>query len=186
MVWADNHANQRHLWTPHVFRSPYSPFSCRVATFNRLVYQYTHTYTSFRYTCLCTRIRKSVHSCAFEKARSSIRRRTPMRRSSQLPCRSKLSISIGYNDALVTIGYCGEPQPWVIRLVDLKGKKKLASTQRARTCMKIATATSACYAAPHRAYRREPSQIEFHPTFRERVIIYTRYKICGGYLWVRL
>lgn len=58
-------------------------------------------------------------------------------RSSQLPSRSKLSISIGYNDALVynywilrrTAGYIAAP--------DLKGKKK-----RARSCMKVATAMS--------------------------------------------
>lgn len=58
-------------------------------------------------------------------------------RSSQLPSRSKLSISIGYNDALVynywilrrTAGYIPAP--------DLKGKKK-----RARSCMKVATAMS--------------------------------------------
>jgi len=58
-------------------------------------------------------------------------------RSSQLPSRSKLSISIGYNDALVynywilrrTAGYTAAP--------DLKGKKKSA-----RNCMKVATAMS--------------------------------------------
>lgn len=38
----------------------------------------------------------------------------PTSRSSQLPCRSKLSISIRRNDALLTIGYCGEPQSWLI------------------------------------------------------------------------
>lgn len=58
-------------------------------------------------------------------------------RSSQLPSRSKLSISIGYNDALVynywilrrTAGYTAAP--------DLKGKKK-----RECSCMKVATAMS--------------------------------------------
>lgn len=60
--------------------------------------------------------------------------------SSQLPCRSKLSISIGYNDALVTIGYCGEPQR--ISLADLKEMLARARMHRVCSCMQVATAMS--------------------------------------------
>lgn len=71
----------------------------------------------------------------YNVVRAQSRALVALSRASQLPSRSKLSISIGYNDALVynywilwrTAGYIAAP--------DLKGKKK-------RSCMKVATAMS--------------------------------------------
>lgn len=143
-MWVDNHANQRYLWMPHVFQSPrtffllprgYLELSCvrqhtYVCTFHsvtRSVYACVEVQCVCMCVCVCSRV--------YSKELDPTSEAEPRCRSSQLPCRSKLSISIGYNDALVTIGYCGEPQPWVILLADQKGKKKIGfSTQRARTC----------------------------------------------------
>lgn len=114
MMWADNHAKRRYLDATCLSIATYVSFSRMMDI-------------SFLYVYIIYRTR----------ARDRSRALVALLRSSQLPSRSKLSISIGYNDALVynywilwrTAGYIAAP--------DLKGKKK-----RARSCMKVATAMS--------------------------------------------
>lgn len=93
-AWADNHANQRHPDATRLSPIPATSFLARrVATLNA---------------------RTSTRACtvALTRMRPALDPTSRMIFPAAAPIKT-FDIDWGYNDVLVTIGYCGEPQPWV-------------------------------------------------------------------------
>lgn len=127
MMWADNRTKRRYLNATRPSVATYAP-SCTCVEKCARVCVDAHVKNIYRYR------RAYIYIVQYIKYRAYARDELL---PAIYPSRSELSISIRYNDALVTVGCCGEPQDTYRRT---GAKSEEGTRARARSCMKVTTA----------------------------------------------